>query len=120
MRGAPRHVTSATGSGGACTTCSRPGRCRVVRGVIFDLDGVIADTERLQWQAYRRVLGEYGVDVGLEEYRRHWIAGGFGPDYPCPAYSPPICPLELQGRAAPPYSALPRGRLAPCPRPRQA
>ena len=50
----------------------------MVRGVIFDLDGVIADTERLQWQAYRRVLGELGVDVGLEEYRRHWIARGWG------------------------------------------
>ena len=74
----------------------------MVRGVIFDLDGVIADTERLQWQAYRRVLAEYGVDVGLEEYRRHWIAGGFGPD-------------QLRARKAPVYSALLRAGVAPCP-----
>ena len=87
----------------------------MVRGVIFDLDGVIADTERLQWQAYRRVLGELGVDVGLEEYRRHWIAGGFGPEYACRTYALPIGPDELRARKAPVYSALLREGVAPCP-----
>jgi HAD superfamily hydrolase (TIGR01509 family) len=87
----------------------------VVRGVIFDLDGVIADTERLQWQAYGRVLGEYGVDVGLEEYRRHWIAGGFGPEYACRTYALPIGPDELRARKAPVYAALLREGVAPCP-----
>ncbi len=87
----------------------------MVRGVIFDLDGVIADTERLQWQAYRRVLGELGVDVGLEEYRCHWIAGGFGPEYACRTYSLPIGPDELRARKAPVYSALLRQGVAPCP-----
>jgi HAD superfamily hydrolase (TIGR01509 family) len=87
----------------------------VVRGVIFDLDGVIADTERLQWQAYRRVLAELGVDVGLEEYRRHWIAGGFGPEYACRTYALPIDPDELRARKAPVYAALLRAGIAPCP-----
>jgi HAD superfamily hydrolase (TIGR01509 family) len=87
----------------------------VVRGVIFDLDGVTADTERLQWQAYRRVLGELGVDVGLETYRRHWIAGGFGPEYACRTYSLPIGPDELRARKAPVYAALLREGVAPCP-----
>ena len=87
----------------------------MVRGVIFDLDGVIADTEPLQWQAYRRVLGELGVDVGLEEYRRHWIAGGFGPEYACRTYALPIGPDELRARKAPVYAALLRAGVAPCP-----
>ncbi|HUE30747.1 MAG TPA: HAD family phosphatase [Verrucomicrobiae bacterium] len=87
----------------------------MVRGVIFDLDGVLADTERLQWQAYRRVLGDYGVDVGLEEYRRHWIAGGFGPEYACRTYALPIGPDELRARKAPAYAALLREGVVPCP-----
>ncbi len=87
----------------------------MVRGVIFDLDGVIADTERLQWQAYRRVLGEFGVDVGMEEYRRHWIAGGFGPEYACRTYRLPITPDELRARKAPAYVALLHEGVALCP-----
>jgi len=87
----------------------------VIRGVIFDLDGVIADTERLQWQAYRRVLGEFGVDVGLEEYRRQWIAGGFGPEYACRTYALPFAPDELRARKAPAYLALLHEGVAPCP-----
>ena len=87
----------------------------MVRGVIFDLDGVIADTERLQWQAYRRVLGELGVDIGLEEYRRHWIAGGFGPEYACRTYALPIGPDELRARKAPVYAALLHQGVTPCP-----
>jgi HAD superfamily hydrolase (TIGR01509 family) len=87
----------------------------VIRGVIFDLDGVIADTERLQWEAYRRVLREFGVDVGLEEYRRRWIATGSGPEWACATYRLPISPDELRGRKAPVYDALMREGIDPCP-----
>ena len=31
--------------------------------MLFDLDGVLADTEPLHWTAYREVLLELGVDV---------------------------------------------------------
>lgn len=87
----------------------------MIGGVIFDLDGVIADTERLQWEAYRRVLAEFGVDVGLEEYRRHWIAGGFGPEYACRTYRLPIGPDEVRARKAPVYVALLHEGVAACP-----
>ena len=87
----------------------------MIRGVIFDLDGVVADTERLQWAAYREVLRELGVDVGLEEYSRHWIAGGFGPEYACRTYALPITPDELRSRKAPVYQAMLRTGVAACP-----
>jgi HAD superfamily hydrolase (TIGR01509 family) len=88
----------------------------MTRGVLFDLDGTLADTERLHWSAYRHVLLELGVDVGLEEYRRHFILRGGGPDYACAAYRLPIGPDELKARKALPYRALLRdGPIRPLP-----
>jgi HAD superfamily hydrolase (TIGR01509 family) len=78
----------------------------VIQGVLFDMDGVLADTERLHWAAYRSVLLEHGVDVGLEEYRRHFIARGGGPEYACRTYALPMSADELRARKAPRYLAL--------------
>jgi len=85
----------------------------MIRGVVFDLDGVLADTERLHWAAYREVLLELGADVDLEEYRREWIARGFGPEYACRRYGLGITPEELRARKAPGYLARLRAGVAP-------
>lgn len=87
----------------------------MIRGVLFDLDGTLADTERLHWQAYRGLLLEFGVDIGLEEYRRHFIAAGGGPEYVCRTYTLPISPAELRERKARPYRALIAAGVRPLP-----
>jgi HAD superfamily hydrolase (TIGR01509 family) len=38
-----------------------------MNGVIFDFDGVLADSEPLSWQAWRDVLGPHGVSIGEED-----------------------------------------------------
>jgi HAD superfamily hydrolase (TIGR01509 family) len=87
----------------------------VIRGVLFDLDGVLADTERLHWTAYRAVLLEHGVDVGLEEYRQRFIANGSGPEYACATYGLSMTPDELRAEKAPRYLDLLRGgSIRPC------
>ena len=91
-----------------------------IRGVLFDLDGVLADTERLHWAAYRRVLQEFGVDVGLEEYGARWTSTGRGPEYACRRYALPVTPAELRARKAPVYLALLRGGVTACPGARAA
>ena len=46
--------------------------------VIFDLDGLLADTETLQMQAYQQILLTYGVVMTDAEYSSHWIRAGLG------------------------------------------
>jgi len=78
----------------------------VIRGVVFDLDGVIADTEPLHWRASREVLHECGVDIDLDEYRRHWIARGGGWERACDVYALPLDVDALRARKGELYRAL--------------
>jgi HAD superfamily hydrolase (TIGR01509 family) len=87
----------------------------VIRGVLFDLDGTLADTEPLQWEAYRRVLAPFGVDVGIDEYRRHWIAVEGGAEYACRTYRLPVDAAELRARKAIVYRTLIVAGVAPRP-----
>lgn len=41
------------------------------KGFIFDLDGTIADTETLHWEAYNVLLAEYGVHLSNEHIRKY-------------------------------------------------
>jgi HAD superfamily hydrolase (TIGR01509 family) len=75
-------------------------------GVIFDLDGVIVDSEPLQHRAYNRVLQRFGVQVEHAEYGREWIAAGAGPEYAVRTYALPVTPAELRRLKDPVYHAL--------------
>lgn len=46
--------------------------------VIFDLDDLLADTERLHFAAYRQALGEVGTNIDDVTYTNHWIFNGHG------------------------------------------
>jgi HAD superfamily hydrolase (TIGR01509 family) len=75
-------------------------------GVIFDLDGVIVDSEGLQYEAYRRVLAGEGVVVSESEYAREWIANGQGPEYAVRTYGLRFSADDLRARKNPVYHAL--------------
>jgi HAD superfamily hydrolase (TIGR01509 family) len=87
----------------------------VIRAVCFDLDGTLVDTERLQWQAYRETLLPFGVDGGLEEYRRHWIAAAGGAEYAQRRYGLAVAPAELKRLKERRYRALIPHAVQPCP-----
>jgi len=74
--------------------------------VIFDLDGVLIDSEGLQYAAYSQVLARYGVRVSRDEYAAQWIAAGRGPEYAVRTYALPIAPDELRALKAVVYQAL--------------
>jgi HAD superfamily hydrolase (TIGR01509 family) len=50
----------------------------MICAVIFDLDGLLADTEALHSQAWRQTLATRGVHVSEQEYADHWVRQGKG------------------------------------------
>ncbi|MGH7836306.1 MAG: HAD family hydrolase, partial [Candidatus Binataceae bacterium] len=40
----------------------------MIRAIIFDLDGTLADTESLHFEAFRGSLAPLGIQLGREEY----------------------------------------------------
>jgi len=50
----------------------------MIGAVIFDLDGLLADTERLHSRAWRETLATAGTLVTEEDYALHWIRNGHG------------------------------------------
>jgi len=89
-------------------------------GVIFDLDGVIVDSEPLQHRAYNTVLQQFGVRVDQEEYGREWIAAGRGPEYAVRTYRLPVGAAALKRLKEPVYHELLRAEATLVPGARAA
>jgi HAD superfamily hydrolase (TIGR01509 family) len=79
--------------------------------VIFDLDGVLIDSEGLQYKAYAQVLARFGVRVSVDEYATHWIAAGRGPEYAVKTHTLPLSPDELRELKSPVYHAILRDEV---------
>lgn len=75
-------------------------------GVIFDLDGVLIDSEGLYYRAYSEVLKLYGVTISRAEYEEHWIAQGNGPEYIVAKHTLPVSPDALRQLRSPIYLHL--------------
>lgn len=52
----------------------------MITTLIFDLDGLLADTERLHCAAYQDALSRWGFCLSEEDYSEHWIKKGGGID----------------------------------------
>jgi HAD superfamily hydrolase (TIGR01509 family) len=50
----------------------------MISAAIFDLDGLLADTECLHCRAYQLALSEHGIDLQDTEYAEHWVRYGNG------------------------------------------
>jgi HAD superfamily hydrolase (TIGR01509 family) len=74
--------------------------------VIFDLDGVLIDSEGLQYRAYSEALRSFGVGVSRDVYAREWIAAGHGTEYAVATFDLPLAPDELKERKNPIYHRL--------------
>jgi HAD superfamily hydrolase (TIGR01509 family) len=84
-------------------------------GVIFDFDGVLADTEVLWYRAALEILAEFGISVTEEQYAREWIAHGKGPEMAVVQYALPISAEEFRRRRAPVLERLMETESRPMP-----
>jgi len=41
--------------------------------ILFDFDGVLADTEPLHWRCWREILAPFSIDLTWEDFERHCI-----------------------------------------------
>ena len=89
-------------------------------GVIFDLDGVIIDSEALQHRAYNLVLARFGIEVDAAVYGREWIAAGRGPEFAVRELGLPIGADELRRLKDPVYHDLMRREIQLVPGARRA
>ncbi|RLD17494.1 MAG: beta-phosphoglucomutase family hydrolase [Caldiserica bacterium] len=44
---------------------------RVLKGAIFDLDGVIVDTVPIHFKAWKKMFSEYGIEFTFEDYKKY-------------------------------------------------
>lgn len=77
-----------------------------MRAVIFDLDGVLIDSEGLQYQAYTQVLARIDIRVTRHEFAEHWTAAGRGPEYVVQRFGLPLAADELRALKQPIYHQL--------------
>jgi HAD superfamily hydrolase (TIGR01509 family) len=78
----------------------------MISTVIFDLDGLLTDTERLHCRAYRQTLAEVGVTLTEKEYAEHWIRRGLGIADFVRARGLDFLPDELRRRKSQLYEVL--------------
>lgn len=48
----------------------------MIKALIFDLDGLLTDTEQVYILAYQAAFKEFGVELSREDYVRLWISEG--------------------------------------------
>jgi len=80
----------------------------VISTLIFDLDGTLADTEKLHCLAYQQALGEVGVDISEAEYNEHWIRLGMNIDEFIASRGLPVDPDLIRVRKAERFDHLAR------------
>ncbi len=83
----------------------------VAGGVLWDLDGVVIDSEELYFQAYGRVLREWGISVSRPLYGRIWVGGGRGAEWAVETFGLPVDADELKRRRRPIYQQLLEERI---------
>ena len=87
----------------------------MISTVIFDLDGLLADTEGLHRTAYQVVFAGFDVELSDEQYAHHWIRSGKGIEAFVNERNLRIDPALVRRRKACIYEKLVSGGVDPMP-----
>lgn len=85
----------------------------MITSVIFDLDGLLADTERLHCLAYQEALRIHGAVVTDHEYGEHWVRSGRGIAEWITEQGLTLDPIALRADKSRAYLALLQSELHP-------
>lgn len=85
----------------------------MITTVIFDLDGLLADTEQLHCRAYQMALQEHDVQLAAADYGEHWVRRGKGIDDWLARQGLNLDPVRLRARKAEHYQVLLGSSLRP-------
>src|SRR3990167_3389230 len=78
----------------------------MITTVIFDLDGLLADTEKLHWRAYRDALEVHCAVLAESDYVEHWVRAGKGIGDWVAQHGLSLDPLALRAHKARRYLEL--------------
>lgn len=87
----------------------------MITTLIFDMDGLLADSEPLQARAYQQALQAFGVTITEEEYARHWIRDGLGIQQFVESRKLPLAAGDVRREKAQIYQRLVKTSLRPMP-----
>src|SRR3989344_2849607 len=48
----------------------------MMKAIIFDFDGLLADTEPYHYRAYKKSLSDFGFNISKEKYLQHYFKEG--------------------------------------------
>ena len=85
----------------------------MITSVIFDLDGLLVDTERLHCLAYQAALREHDVHISETEYAEHWVRCGKGIADWVELHGLNLDPHAVRARKSEHYLVLLRSSLRP-------
>ena len=74
------------------------------RAVIFDFDGVLADSEKWHFQTYSEVFARHGHTIDEEEYYKYWTSMGLGAKGEIERFSLDLDPIAIRDEKRPLFS----------------
>ncbi len=74
------------------------------RALVWDFDGVIADSEKWHFITYSEVFGRYGHTINETEYYKYWTSLGLGARGEIERFNLDLDPLEIRREKVPLFS----------------
>ena len=87
----------------------------MISAVLFDLDGLLADTETLHCQAWQATLHEHGIALSVEFYYDWWVRQGRGITDFLLSRELTLSPVTLRAEKAVHYARLVATECTPMP-----
>ena len=70
-------------------------------GILFDFDGLLADSEKYHFMSYRKIFARYGHHIDVKEYYKYWTSEGMGAKGEIERYGLDLDPYKIKAEKIP-------------------